>query len=145
MFVWTADLVRRSISNSLIHNLFVDTSYTVEKMLDIRKCICNHFCIVNQLRNQTKAYGSYQTEVVLRKLYGTPKHELLGRLCELGESIYLSIMCMHVCESVYAFVLSCAVMSDSLQPQGLYLPGSSVHEILQAGTLEWVASSSSRG
>ena len=37
-----------------------------------------------------------------------------------------------------------SVMSDSLQPYGLYLPGSSVHGILQARILEWVAISYSR-
>ena len=37
------------------------------------------------------------------------------------------------------------VMLDSLQPYGLYPPGSSVHGILQARTLEWVAVPSSRG
>ena len=36
-------------------------------------------------------------------------------------------------------------MSNSLQPHGLYLPGSSVHGILQARVLEWVAISLSRG
>ena len=36
-------------------------------------------------------------------------------------------------------------MSDSLQPHGLCPPGSSVHGILQARILEWVAISSSRG
>ena len=44
------------------------------------------------------------------------------------------------------FVLSCSVVSDSLHPHGLYsTPGSSVHGILQASILEWVAMSSSRG
>ena len=41
-----------------------------------------------------------------------------------------------------------SVMSDSLQPHRLYparLPGSSVHGILQARILEWVAISFSRG
>ena len=38
------------------------------------------------------------------------------------------------CESVI-----CSVMSDSLQPHGLYLPGSSVHGILQAEILQWIA------
>ena len=34
--------------------------------------------------------------------------------------------------------VGCSVMSDSLQPHGLYnLPGSSVHGILQARMLEW--------
>ena len=42
--------------------------------------------------------------------------------------------------------VSCSVVSDSLQPQGLYsTPGSSVHQILQARILEWVAISFSRG
>ena len=36
-------------------------------------------------------------------------------------------------------------MSDSLQPHGLYLPSSSVHGILQARIVGWVAISSSRG
>ena len=36
-------------------------------------------------------------------------------------------------------------MSDSLQSYGLYLPGFSVHGILQARILEWVAIPCSRG
>ena len=43
-------------------------------------------------------------------------------------------------------VLSHSVMSESLRPNGLYSPpGSSVHGILQAKILEWVAMPSSRG
>ena len=45
---------------------------------------------------------------------------------------------------VYAFVY-CSVMSDSLQPNELYLPVSSVQGIFQARILEWVAISFSRG
>ena len=42
--------------------------------------------------------------------------------------------------------VSCSVMYDSLQPRELYSPpGSSVHGILQARILKWVAISSSRG
>ena len=42
--------------------------------------------------------------------------------------------------------VSCSVMSNSLQPHGLYsLPGFSVHGILQARILEWVAISFSWG
>ena len=37
-----------------------------------------------------------------------------------------------------------AVLSDSCDPMDSSLPGSSVHGILQARTLEWVAISSSR-
>ena len=40
---------------------------------------------------------------------------------------------------------SCSVVSDSLQPHGLYsLPGSSIHGIFQSRILEWVAISFSR-
>ena len=46
----------------------------------------------------------------------------------------------------YACALSCSVISDFLQPHGLYSsPGSSVHGILQARVLEWTAISSSSG
>ena len=41
---------------------------------------------------------------------------------------------------MHACVLSHSVLSDSLQPHGLYSPpGSSVFGILQAGILDWVA------
>ena len=42
-------------------------------------------------------------------------------------------------------VCVCAVMSESLRPQGLQPSGSSVHGIFQARILEWVAISNSRG
>ena len=42
-------------------------------------------------------------------------------------------------------MLSCSVMSDSLQPMDCSPPGSSVHGILQARILEWVAMPSSSG
>ena len=42
-------------------------------------------------------------------------------------------------------VHSRSVVSDSLWPYGLYPPGSSVHRILQARILEWVAISFSMG
>ena len=42
--------------------------------------------------------------------------------------------------------VSCSVVSDSLQPHGLYsLPGSSIHRSLQARIPEWVAIPFSRG
>ena len=41
--------------------------------------------------------------------------------------------------------VSHSIMSNSLRPHGLYLPGSSVHGILQARMLEWIAIPFSRG
>ena len=45
----------------------------------------------------------------------------------------------------YVCVFSSSIVSDSLQPMDYSLPGSSVHGILQARILEWVAISYSRG
>ena len=56
-----------------------------------------------------------------------------------SDSIYKS-MFMGVC-----CMFSCHVVSASLWPMDCSLPGSSVHGILQARILEWVAISSSRG
>ena len=57
---------------------------------------------------------------------------------------------MNVCVCVSVFVCVCVcvcVHAKSLQSLRLFvtLPGSSVHGILQARTLEWVAMPSSRG
>ena len=53
-------------------------------------------------------------------------------------------MCVCVCVCV-CYVLSCSVVSDSLQPHGLCShPGSSVHGILQARILEKIVISFSR-
>ena len=51
---------------------------------------------------------------------------------------------LNVCVCVCVCVSICLVMSSSLQPHGLYLPGSSVHEISQARILEQIAISFSR-
>ena len=57
--------------------------------------------------------------------------------------VHLSLLKSMV--SISSHVLSCSVMFDSLQPHGCSLPGFSVHGILQARILEWVAMPSSRG
>ena len=56
-------------------------------------------------------------------------------------------MYTHTCAQAYTCVcvLRHSVVSDSLQPRRLYLPGSSVHGVSQARILEWVAISYSRG
>ena len=46
---------------------------------------------------------------------------------------------------ILLLLLSHSVISDSLRPHGLNLPGSSVHGTLQARIQEWVAISFSRG
>ena len=52
---------------------------------------------------------------------------------------------LHPCLLSESESVSCSIVSDSLQPHGLYPPGSSVHGILQARILEWVAIPFSRG
>ena len=54
-------------------------------------------------------------------------------------------LCVCVCVCVCAQLLSCSVLSDSLDPMDLKLPGISVHGIFQTRILEWVAMPSSRG
>ena len=49
------------------------------------------------------------------------------------------------CSKVKSESVSRSVVSDSLRPMNCTLPGSSVHGILQARILEWVAVPSSRG
>ena len=54
------------------------------------------------------------------------------KLCTFSEA-WFPQLCMHVC-------VTCSVVSDSLRPHGLYgTSGSSVHRILQARMLKWVA------
>ena len=63
--------------------------------------------------------------------------------CKLSLRNYFS----NFYKSLLFFCLVCvshSVLSDSLQPQWLYPPGSSAHGILQVRILEWVASSFSR-
>ena len=57
-----------------------------------------------------------------------------AEVCQLPVSVML-------CSAV----LSCSVASDSVDPMDCSPPGSSVHGILQARILEWVALSPSRG
>ena len=52
--------------------------------------------------------------------------------------LFLTYFTPYVC-------VCCLVMSNSLQPMDCSLPGSSIHGILQARILEWVAISFSRG
>ena len=53
----------------------------------------------------------------------------------------LHIKVIHLCclLPACAHMLSCSVVSDSLGPHGLSLPGTSVHGIFHARILEWVA------
>ena len=54
-------------------------------------------------------------------------------------------VCVCMCVCARARALSPSVVSDSLWPQGLQPPGSSVHWIFQVRILEWVAIASSKG
>ena len=55
------------------------------------------------------------------------------------------IDCAKVFDCVLSVCVGCSVMSDSVQLHGLLPEGSSVHEILQARILQWVAIPFSRG
>ena len=48
-------------------------------------------------------------------------------------------MCVGVCVCVCVCMHTCSVVSDCVQPNGLYLPGSFVYGIFQARILEFIA------
>ena len=68
---------------------------------------------------------------------------MLIKVYPLEEVFYFSKKLLY--KYLFVCVFNCSVMSDSLQPYGLYLSDSSVHGIFQARILEWVAISYSRG
>ena len=53
-------------------------------------------------------------------------------------------MCIYM-YTLYIYMLSSSVMSDSLQLYDLGMPVSSVPDVLQVRILEWVAMTSARG
>ena len=61
--------------------------------------------------------------------------------------LYLGGLSVRLCKVSLQWVneWSRSVVSDSLQPYGRWLPGSSVHRIFQARVTEWVAITFSRG
>ena len=84
-----------------------------------------------------------EIELYIRKqTYGYWERE--GRLnWEMGIDMYTLYVCVCVCVCVCAKSLqSCPTLWD---PMDCSPPGSSVHGILQARILEWVAMPSSRG
>ena len=75
-----------------------------------------------------------------------PTKVLFWSWCLGLSSVFLKVKAYHVRRlKKWKWKWSCSVVSESLQPHGLYsLPGSSLHGILQARVLEWVAISFSR-
>ena len=71
----------------------------------------------------------------MRVPWGTDNNKVLSLLL-----VFVTLVWFEKSESA-----SHSVMSDSLQPQGLYPPGSSVHGIFQARILESIAMPFSRG
>ena len=72
--------------------------------------------------------------------------ESSNSLCLLHRfTLHISFLTLRAHTYLSVCALSCSVMSNSLQPMDCSLPGSSVHGILQARILEWVAIHFSRG
>ena len=66
-------------------------------------------------------------------------------LLRLWLPFYFFIYCEYWEEEYQEYMYAYSVMSNSLRPHELYLPGSSVHGIFLTRILEWIAISSSRG
>ena len=84
-------------------------------------------------------------------LRGSPPHSRLSgscRLCSSPQPLLLTWPPSVFSPGTPACIsstVSCSVESDSLRPPGCSPPGSSVHGILQARTLEWTAIPFTRG
>ena len=65
--------------------------------------------------------------------------------CLLLDWRLTSPLCLHMVFPLHVCVYARSVMTASLLPHGLYLPGSSVHGIFMARILEWIAVTYSRG
>ena len=77
-------------------------------------------CILDILKKKKKK----------KQIIGFPGRLDMG-VWDTGAKVFYMFMCL--------CVLSRSVVSNSMWPHGLWPPDSSVHEILQARTLEWVA------
>ena len=71
-----------------------------------------------------------------------------GRMELLGHGFLQSLHCISSLSSHSLFIIVCVLVTQSCSlcdPMNCSPPGSSVHRILQARILEWVAISSTRG
>ena len=96
------------------------------------------------LHHHVSGHGSFFLSLVVEKT--------VRYLPSLWSIAIHSCVCVRVfTQSLWSIVVlgvcvhTCSVVSDSLWPQGLCPPGSSVHGTSQARILEWIATSFSRG
>ena len=105
--------------------------------------ICKHVCASQMLRNNVEAHTTQQMVKWVQLPLDWGK-EVIWEQVHLKEefSIFIlySIWIMCVCSVAQSYLTLCNDHTDCRSP-----PGSSVHGISQARTLEWVALSSSRG
>ena len=88
------------------------------------------FALLTFLVRLFSLMGNYP--VCFRMFRSIPGLDLPGALIAAFLSLEITT------PNVSACVLSCSVVSDSLDPMDHSLPGSSVHVISQASILEWV-------
>ena len=94
-------------------------------------------------------FAAFKSMWCVKEISGPPAWQLTGKLPfrnvvsqHLLFSPNLQVWSRHLNFVCYGLI---AVMSDSCQPLDYSPPGSSVHRILQARILEWIAISFSRG
>ena len=104
----------------------------------LKKCICNNFILHWILDKETYNLDHSKEKYLLRSIHSAILlHAFLG-ICLLCAQHYTDNWGVYMC------VLSCSAVSDSLWLHEPSLPGSSVHGIFRARTLEWVTISFSR-
>ena len=136
----------------LIHSFLHFTSHSVVHVLDRRSVYVFLTCyIINFSRylsgcgvSHIQAWLTRETFHMKSSLPGFRSNWLKGRWCPVKFCNFLLLYCLYLKHSGYASEVtqSCLTLCD---PVDCNPPGSSVHGILQARILEWVAISFSRG
>ena len=113
-------------------------------------CMCNFIIVViNSMTYALKNIFNSCSSVFLYFLKELKWSMVTAKSLWFGDVFHNLLQWLHSpmgWVSVYCVCVNHSVMSYSLLPHGLYPPpGSSVHEILQARILEWIAIFFSRG
>ena len=94
--------------------------------------------------SRLKKYGRKCNHIKLKYFMSKPTKENIGPVNMIHGCIY-NMQKIYRGNEYESASTSCSVIPGSWWPHGLQSPGSSVHEILQARILEWIAIPFSRG
>ena len=152
-------LISQFIVSSLSSEFHILMSYRVliEWMnIHLENCLCSSFC--QEHCGILKFPGATKLQYSISRIYSIYGRSYKQGACSTPGMQALCLFFNYLCSFIFFSLqflslflpritynimksenVSSSVMSDSLWPYGCSLPGSSVHRILQARLLEWVA------